>query len=366
MNISDIIIIIAVIILIYVMISNIYKKNKKNIDYNDNHNHNDNENYNNYNNDDDDDDLESISYYSNNALSKNKNKDKENKCYIFDNGKMHNDYKEVIATTTTMTNGKNIFNITEKPIKITKPSKKKIFNIISQFINELSNKSINAKTTSSLSDGWMSGLPIQNITDTSNEADGWKKQMKKLGLPTSIYTTPVKPSKLKLIKIKKYSSQETENEVQINCTFICQKISSYHQIIFNVSFWIDKRNVNEDRSLFNDNDNDNERNIELDSENSESLPIIIEKIHILGFRIYNNDSDNNTARKSFYNFKGIKNKDGMIDQNKLMEQVMQKRQARARDTNTRIDQAELLQIEQQNEILNRNNDIDNSDIIFDD
>jgi hypothetical protein len=348
MNTVDVIIIISVFTLVAYMINNIFNKNKNN-----KNNKNDKlkgiqyeSNIDSYNND-------------NNSNSNKENKynkynkyDNSDKLYSFNNSKLHNDYKEVLATITTMTNGKNIFNISEKPVKITKPSKKKIFNLVNQFVNELSNKSMSISSVSNISDGWLTSLPL------NKEVDGWEKQMKLLGLPTSIYNKSAKPSILKLIKIKKYISQETQDDARITCQIICQKVSSKDRIILDICFWIDKRDINDERKLFKDKDD----SLESDSE----LPIVIEKIDILGFMIRDNSGINDdTARKTFYNFKGLKNKDGIMDQQKLMEQVLQKRIARAKDTNTKIDQAELQQIKLQNDILNRDVIVDNSELIFD-
>jgi hypothetical protein len=361
MNILDILIIIIVVALVLIMVNsrqmnnfNLFK-NIRNLgklrglnndisDINDNINH------------DISDDM-NYEHYSVDSVHKVKNN-----LYEFNDSKLNNDYKEVNAAIIKMTKGKEKFNMAEKPIKITKPSKKKILNLVKQFVKELSDTALQTGTVSDISNGWLNALPL------NKEVDGWEKQMKKLGLPTSIYTKSAIPSVIKLVKISKYYSHETDDDMRIVCEIICQKKSSKDRIILEIYFWIDKRNVNDDRTLFKDKVNNAFDSLSIESNNSEGseLPIIIEKIDILGFMIRDNSgSEENTARKQFYNFKGLRNKDGIIDQQKLMEQVMARRMARARETNTRIDDAELRQMDEQNEILNRETLVDNIDLIFD-
>lgn len=279
--------------------------------------------------------------------------------YQFNDAKNNNDYKEVTAVAQTMTKGKELFNVAEKPVKTTRPSRKKIFSLVKHFVDELSDKAMNNDGISDISDGWMTGLPL------NKERDGWEKQMKKLGLPTSIYTKAAKPSPLKLVKINNHTSQETDDDMRIVCEILCQKESSKDRIIFEVYFWIDKRNVNDERELFKDKETSALDALSFESEDEE-LPIIIEKVHVLGFMIRDNSgSEDCTARKTFYDFRDIRGSDGMMDQQELMAQVISKRQARARETNTRIDAAEYDQIEKQAEILRRDTMIDALDLIFD-
>ena len=80
------------------------------------------------------------------------------------------------------------------------------------------------------SSGWNEVIPMKNVKS------GWDKQMEKLGLPSSVYTDPAKNNKIKLIKIDKYQSQETEDDIRINCDITIKKKGVNDLMMIKINF----------------------------------------------------------------------------------------------------------------------------------
>ena len=151
-----------------------------------------------------------------------------------------------------------------------------------------------------------------------NIASGWDEHMKNLGLPPSIYKSSTK-SHIQLVDTKEISAMETENEMRITCVLLCKKQNVRDQILLKVNFWIDKRDINEDREIFNDEDTY--------SVGNDELKVVIEDVFIIGYFI--NETCGTKSSQDFYNFKNITGKDGMMNQGEMTKQLIDKRKARA-------------------------------------
>lgn len=240
----------------------------------------------------------------------------------------HTDYRDTLSAFNGMSNNRQLFNPTDKPITTSSPKKNKVNKLVKSFIKELNKKIMNdVPSTLNPSSGWDEVMPQDKVKS------GWEKQMESLGLPASIYNEPAKKAKLQLLKIDEYYSLETEDDVRIVCYLICKKKNVHDQIILKVNFWLDKRDINGDRQFFKDKNDEDTDEISVDEE----LDVVIEEIFVVGYLTGNRDYDgmDKGARKNFYHFENIE-KDGMMDQQEILRQLRQKQRDRAIETGNRI------------------------------
>ena len=317
MNIIDILILVVAVYLVYIMVkpsilkSNIseessistvsrkkHRKNKKNTSHKSHKSHKKHDKY------------DKISIHTNpSSVDKLK----------FVDIQFHNDYKEIDTAIVKMSNQKQLFNTADIPVNHTKPNVKKTDRLIKYFMKYINN------TIKSMGDnpvetaGWNIAVP------NNNKNTAWDKHMNSLGLPSSIYETPADKSTLQFLETKEISAMETENDMRITCVILCKKQNVRDQILLKINFWIDKKDINEDRNFLNDKDS-------YSIENDEELEVVIENIFIIGYYI----TDGSGSSENFYEFKNITGKDGMMNQEEILKQLVAKRKARAVETGTSI------------------------------
>lgn len=299
-----------------------------------------------------------LDYYLS-VLNKNKNDNKHNKNKLqFTEIQFHNDYRDILTGISKISEHKQLFNTSDKPIENTNPHKKKVIKLVKYFINEL-NKVIkdDSSLTLNCNSGWNDARPMDNVKS------GWEKHMESLGLPSSLYKPPASKSKLKLLDIKNMFATESEDDMRITCIILCKKKHINDQILLKVNFWVDKRDINNDRDFFKDNEDT------MSIEDDDELKVVIEEIFILGFFVKDTGSGDSSGRskKDFYHFDNIE-KDGMMDQEEILKQLMKKHRDRALETNTRICSldAENKQIQEQTPHLTNYEAYKNTRTIFDD
>jgi hypothetical protein len=231
----------------------------------------------------------------------------------------HNDYKEIDTAIVKMSDQKQLFNTADVPVNHTKPGTRKTDKLIKYFMTHI-NASIRSMGDNPVETaGWNIALPNNN---TNN---GWDKHMNSLGLPSSIYKTSAGKSALQLLETKEISAMETENDMRITCVILCKKQNVRDNILLKINFWIDKKDINEDRNLLNDKDS-------YSIDNDDELKVVIENIFIIGYYVV----DNVGSSENFYEFKNITGKDGMMNQEEILKQLVAKRKARAVETGTSI------------------------------
>lgn len=236
----------------------------------------------------------------------------------------HNDYKEIHTAIIKMSDQKQLFNTADIPVNHTKPSPKKTDKLIKHFLRELNRVIKSTEDTSPEKSGWNVAVPNENAKN------GWDEHMESLGLPSSIYKPPSAKSHVKLLEVKQVSAMETEYDMRITCVLLCKKQNTQDQILLKVNFWIDKRDINEDRNIFNDN----EDTYSVDNINDE-LKVVIEEIFIIGYYVADTQHNKGTVQ-DFYNFTDITGRDGMMNQEEILKQLVAKRKARALETGTSI------------------------------
>ena len=254
-----------------------------------------------------------------------KTKDK----YQFTEMQYHPQYSDLLTAVTRISEQKQLFNKSDKPVENTTPDKKKTEKLLDHFIDTLNSSMLDVNNDIGKTTSWNENSKLQTMKS------GWEKHMENLGLPSSIYnndvTDEINKSKLRLLEIHSVYALETECDMRITCIILCKKNGLDDKILLRVNFWVDNNDVNNDRDFFKDDTNT--YSIISDDE----LKVVIEYIFILGYFVRNPCGTDKFSKKrdKFYHFDNIE-KDGMIDQEQVLTQLMEKQKNRADEINTRI------------------------------
>jgi hypothetical protein len=219
----------------------------------------------------------------------------------------HNDYRDAQnAIILLIPNQRQLFNRSNLPIiNVSTPSNDEILPLIKNFIKE-----INRVLKNNVGDEYIVRDWKNNMAEKEYKS-GWDKQQEKLGLPGSIYNTPVGKEPLKLIKVDHKERFETENEIRYVLFLVLQKPSAKDQMLLKISFQIDKQDINIDREFFDKGKNENQTLIK------------IEEAFVMGF-LTKHSFGKHSIKNKYYNFDGIT--DGRIwSQKEIMNQINQKR-----------------------------------------
>jgi hypothetical protein len=236
-----------------------------------------------------------------------KSKEKQKVNPYFMEMQFHNDYRDTAnAIILLIPNQKQLFNRSNLPIiNVSTPSNKEILPLIKNFIKEL-----NRVLKNNVGDEYMVRDWKNNMAEKDFKS-GWEKQQEKLGLPGSLYNSPVKKEPVKLIKVDHSERFETEDEIRYVVFLVLQKPSAKDQILIKVSFQIDKQDTNLDREFFDKNKNE-----------SETL-IKVEEAFVMGF-LTKHSFGKQSVKSEYYNFDGISN--GRIwSQKQIMQELNKKR-----------------------------------------
>ena len=200
----------------------------------------------------------------------------------FINTLFHDDYRDVITSFNNIVpSQKQLFNMANIPLKYTEPNKIEVKSLVTGFIGNINSYIKNdINLTRDQNTGW--DEPLENPTVES----GWEQVQKSLGLQPSLYNKSLGQTGIKLISVEKVQKYETEDEIKYACMLVIEKIGSDEQMLFKVSFVIDKKLLQDENRFFSI------QNAELD--------VAVEEIHIEGY-LSDNGSD---ANKLYKNIKG--------------------------------------------------------------
>ena len=192
----------------------------------------------------------------------------------FINTLFHDDYRDVItAFNNIVPSNKQLFNIANVPLKYSEPNKREVKSLVINFINDLNSyikKDVNL--VRDLNTGWDEPLEDPNVES------GWDRVQANLGLSTSLYNKPLKQTGVELISLERVQKYETEDEIKYACNIIIEKTGSNEQMIFKISFIINKNLLHDENRFFS------AQNVDLD--------VAIEEIHIEGYLSDNGDDAN--------------------------------------------------------------------------
>ncbi len=231
----------------------------------------------------------------------------------FVEAQFHTDYRDTITAFNNIAPAqKQIFNMANLPVEFSNPSSQEVKKLITDFMSELNKNIINeVPDYRQASSGWDEAI------QDPNQESGWDKQMKSLGLPKSLYPDPAKKSKVKLLKIDHVEKYESEDEIKYSVYLFLKKNNVEDLLVIKVSFVLDKRIANLDRTFFN----------QKPSETS----IVLEEIFMIGYMTERGVGRTNDFRDKFYNFNDLE-KDGILDDKEIIRQLNNKLNERHRET----------------------------------
>lgn len=183
----------------------------------------------------------------------------------FINNKFHNDYRDVItAINNIIPDKKQLFNLTNIPLKYSEPEVAEVKNLVKDFI-QLLNENIKHSIPSyrNPNSGWDEAIPDPNVKS------GWDVVQESLGLAPSLWDGPKTKDNIILISINYVQKYETEDEIKYSCDIVIQKNNVNDQMMLKTSFVQDKRPLHDENNFF--------ITAKID------MRIAIEDIHILGY-----------------------------------------------------------------------------------
>ena len=316
-NLSLFILIIIILLLFYITTSNNSCKRRERLENNklETNRNFDIYNVNNVNNVDDIDNIDNVDdILLNKAINASINTNininntaQNNVLPYFVEMQFHNDYKDVITAFDIMIEtGRQIFNRSNLPVSVKElntDDSTKMANVFIDQLNDVLKRKVN--NYADVENGW------KNVQENKQVESGWEKQMKKVGLPPSIYDKGANKSKIILIRLDKFVMSTTDSQTRYDIFMIIQKDNSYDQMVLKVSFVTDREDMNTDRNFFKD-----DKTIDLN--------VHMEDIFVIGFMTnHSYGSKNVSMRQDFYNFENIE-KDGMMDQTEIMKQLKKK------------------------------------------
>ena len=200
----------------------------------------------------------------------------------FINTLFHDDYRDVITTFNNIVpSQKQLFNMANIPLKYSEPNKNEVRGLIIGFIGNINTYIKNdVNFVRDQNTGW--DEPLENPTVES----GWDQVQKSLGLQPTLYNKSIGQTGIKLISVEKVQKYETEDEIKYACVIIIEKIDSDEQMLFKVSFVIDKKLLHDENRFF--------------SVQNAELNVVVEEIYIEGYLSDNGDD----ANKLYKNIKG--------------------------------------------------------------
>jgi hypothetical protein len=248
------------------------------------------------------DNIEYKKINNNRSIIKTKRKI-ETKPY-FINMRVHNDYRDTItAFNFVAPDQRPIFNRSVLPVKQIDVNPREVKPLVKAFIRRV-NEEVKNNVTDELkaNSGW-------DELAKEKTKDGWGDYMKEFGLPESIYLSPAKRARVRLIKIDAVEKFATEEQINFIIHMIIQKKNAEDQMILKVSYIMDNKDINSDRNFNN-------------KESDVNLNVRIEEIAVIGFLTDHKYGDP-TDRKDFYEFTNIE-KDDIIDQELVLKQLQEK------------------------------------------
>ena len=218
--------------------------------------------------------------------------------------RVHNDYRDTItAFNFVAPDQRPIFNRSVLPVKQIDVNPREVKPLVKAFIRRV-NEEVKNNVTDELkaNSGW-------DELAKEKTKDGWGDYMKEFGLPESIYLSPAKRARVRLIKIDAVEKFATEEQINFIIHMIIQKKNAEDQMILKVSYIMDNKDINSDRNFNN-------------KESDVNLNVRIEEIAVIGFLTDHKYGDP-TDRKDFYEFTNIE-KDDIIDQELVLKQLQEK------------------------------------------
>lgn len=223
------------------------------------------------------------------------------------------DYNDVITAINNLTPQKELFNNSFLPVVESRPENSNVKKLVKWFIKKL-NSEINNNVQEYLhtNSGWndMGKLPRMKT--------GREEQLENLGIP-SLHTEPADKSQVKLITIDKTEQHTTDNQIRFVIYIIIQKYNVHDQMMLKIQFFMER------------DDNNNDFFTKSLNETNDEQTTTIEQVFIVGY--LTNKANKKTKMDKFHDYKNIHQTDGIIDQTKVIKQMIKKHRERTNELN---------------------------------
>lgn len=233
---------------------------------------------------------------------------------LFIEAQYHNDYRDVITSINNIAPAqKQVFNLSNIPVKTSSVSIDEVRDLIKEFIIELNEDIIRLPQFRTNNTGWDEPIPDKDVKH------GWEKHMQSLGLKGYLYDKSANNSPIILKKIDSINKFETNFQIRYEITLIIYKKNTDDDLVIKISLVRDKR---------------------LPNNHNYKTNIIIEFIYVIGFFTKNAIDTNAKSPDNFYIFDNIDNQK-ISDRESIIKQLRNKL------------------IQRNNNINNFNNSLDN-------
>jgi hypothetical protein len=227
----------------------------------------------------------------------------------FEEKQLHNDYRDTLTAFNNIApDQKPKFNLSMFPEKKVDVNIEQVKPLIESFIKQLNhNIKYEVSEYQQPNNGW-----DEMQQSKPNENDGFRKQMRKLGLAESLYIEPKTKAKVRLIKIDNVEKYATEEQLRFVVHLILQKVNVEDQMVVKVSFVMDNKDVNLERNFFKFTDA---------GQKQQNVNVMIEQIFILGYL----SGSGAGAVDDFYNFSSLKqDQNGITDPEEIIKELNKK------------------------------------------
>ena len=251
-------------------------------------------------------------------------RDNNRLCSEFIEKQYHKDYNDTITAINNLTPQKELFNMGFLPVKEIDPDPGNIKELVKLFIDRV-NEEVDNRVSEYLhvNSGWNDQGKRKKVKS------GFEEQMEELGLPGDLYTQPADKARIKLIAIQNAEQHMTDDQIRFVAHIVIQKKNVKDQMVLKVQFFMEREDLKsggDHRDKFFDRsvDNHNKHVLKVDQDQDLDRVVIIEQVFTAGFLTDNGRAK--TRMDKFYEYKDIKNRDGIIDQYKVL-QIMKKKHA---------------------------------------
>lgn len=233
----------------------------------------------------------------------------------------HKDYYDTITGINYLTSQKELFNLNFLPVKEIKPTNEIIHELSDLFISKLNHEIDNTVNEfNNPNSGW------NDMGKQKRIKNGFEEAQEDLGLVGTIHNEGTKKQKVELIKIQDATQLNTDDQARIILTVVIQKPNTVDQMVLTVNFFMEREDMKKDRD---DRENFFNKNLNPEITQLSEQDIIIEQIFIVGF--LTNKGEAKTVMDNIHNYDNIRNADGTIDQEKVINAMIKKQNERSKE-----------------------------------
>ena len=251
---------------------------------------------------------------SQHAYSKNHKTSQEQQKSEFLDNQYHQDYIYTITAINNLTPQKELFNLGFLPVVETTPASNIVKKLTKMFISKVNNEiDTDVQEFLHTNSGW------GDMGKRRRTKSGFEEAMEDLGLPGTTYNEPAKKSKLILIKVDKAEQYNTDEQIRFIIYMVVQNENVKDHMVLQVKFFMERGDLSGSRD---DRDNFFEKELTNYDKKDTDHAVIIEQALTVGY--LTNAGNKKTKMDKFHDYDGVHKKDGLMDQNKVLDIMVQK------------------------------------------